>query len=117
MEVWQMGMKLCSDVYQLTTQSGFDKDFGLRDQVRRSAVSIPSNIAEGFDRESVRQFAYFLMVAKGSAGELKTQILIAENLGYINEDQQKNISICIESICKQIRGLIKYLNKNGLWCF
>lgn len=114
MEVWQMAMKLCSDVYNLTNQTnGFDRDFGLRDQVRRSTISIPSNIAEGFDREGIRQFAYFLMVAKGSAGELKTQILIAENLGYIDNKQKENISESIESISKQIRGLIKYLNKKS----
>lgn len=108
-----MGMKLCSDVYILTNQPGFDRDFGLRDQVRRSAISIPSNIAEGFDREGVRQFAYFLMVAKGSAGELKTQIFIAENLGYITAEQQKSISESVESISKQLRGLLKYLNKKS----
>jgi four helix bundle protein len=69
LEVWQAGMNLCLTVYELTNSTEFSKDFALRDQVRKSAISVPSNIAEGFERDSNRQFLYFLVIAKASCGE------------------------------------------------
>lgn len=83
MEVWQFFIELCTDIYRITKTDLFMKDFGLKDQIRRSVVSISSNIAEGSERESVKSFLYFLHIAKGSSAELNTQILIAKNLEYI----------------------------------
>lgn len=83
LEVWKAGMELCSSVYALTNSELFSKDFGLKDQIRRSSISVPSNISEGFERDSKKQFLYFLVIAKGSCGELRTQLKIASNLNYL----------------------------------
>ena len=70
--VWQLAIELTNAIYTITNNNVFNKDFALRDQIRKSAISIPSNIAEGFERNSTNQFLYFLVIAKGSAGELRT---------------------------------------------
>ena len=77
LEVWKRGCKLAVDVYLALKDS---REFGLRDQMNRAAVSIPSNIAEGAERDSVKEFIHFLHIAKGSAAELRTQIYIAEKI-------------------------------------
>ncbi len=79
-EVWQLSRKLVKDIYKITTEPAFSKDFGLKDQIRRCAVSIPSNIAEGYERKSNVEFIRFLYISKGSAGELRTQLYIAYDL-------------------------------------
>ena len=108
-EVWQKAMELCNDVYTLTNLEGFSFDFGLKDQVRRCSFSIPSNIAEGFERDSKNQFIYFLKIAKGSCGELKTQLTIARNLNYINDLTFEEIYEKASITGKQLGGFIKYL--------
>jgi len=72
LDVWKIAMDLCVFVYEVTKQEDFSKDFGLKDQIKRCSVSIPSNIPEGFERNSTNQFLYFSSIAKGSAGELRT---------------------------------------------
>lgn len=109
LEVWQVSMNLVSAIYKITSVSDFSMDFGLRDQIRRSAVSIPSNIAEGFERDSQRQFVYSLLIAKGSCGELRTQLKIANNLQYLNEQDFEQINEKCFSVSKQLAGFIKYL--------
>lgn len=74
LEVWKSAMDLAEMVYKLTNTTELSKDFGLRDQIRRSAVSVPSNISEGFERNANNQFIYFLVIAKGSCGECRTQL-------------------------------------------
>jgi len=109
LEVWKVAMNLCTKIYSLTNQDTFSKDYGLKDQIRRSAVSVPSNISEGYERDSQRQFIYFLVIAKGSCGELRTQLTIANNLKYIDNEKYKNlINECI-SVSKQLAGFINYL--------
>jgi four helix bundle protein len=109
LEVWQASMALCSSVYALSNEESFARDYGFKDQVRRSSVSVPSNIAEGFERDSQRQFIYFLVIVKGSCGELRTQLRIAANLNYIsNEEFEKLNNECI-SVSKQLAGFINYL--------
>ena len=85
---WQYGRALCRDIYRLTGEQPFSRDFALRDQIRRAAISIPSNIAEGFERFRPAEFHQFLSIAKGSLGELRTQLYIAGDIGYINEEAQ-----------------------------
>lgn len=109
MEVWQSSIELCTEVYQITKNELFNKDFGLKDQIRRSSVSISSNIAEGSERESVKSFLYFLYIARGSCAELKTQLLIAKNLDYISLYDFEKIDEKANSIGKQLNGFIKYL--------
>jgi four helix bundle protein len=72
LDVWKINMDLCVFIYDVTKQEDFSKDFGLKDQIRRYYVSIPSNIAEEFERHSTNQFLYFLSIAKGLTGELRT---------------------------------------------
>lgn len=84
LQVWQAEMDLCKHVYRLTNTEAFSRDFGLKDQIRRSVISVPSNISEGFERDAQKQFLYFLAIAKGSCGEVRTQIQLAYELEYIN---------------------------------
>lgn len=109
LEVWQVGMNLCLVVYELTNLIEFSKDFALRDQVRKSAISVPSNIAEGFERDSNKQFLYFLVIAKASCGELRTQLFIAKEQGYITQDNYDELHEKCLSVSKQLKGFINYL--------
>jgi four helix bundle protein len=109
LEVWQAGMNLCLTVYELTNSTEFSKDFALRDQVRKSAISVPSNIAEGFERDSNRQFLYFLVIAKASCGELRTQLFIAKAQHYITAELYNSLFEQCISVSKQLKGFINYL--------
>jgi four helix bundle protein len=110
--VWQNAVKLCDAIYDVTDKNLFAKDYSLKDQIRRSAISIPSNIAEGFERESNRQFVYFLLIAKGSAGELKTQLHISRNRGYISEEEFQKLHDAVSEISKQLGKFISYLRES-----
>lgn len=109
MDVWKKSMELCNKVYTASNQKTFYSDYALRDQVRKSAISIPSNIAEGFERESNNQFIYFLLIAKASAGELRTQIYIAYNCQYIKEETKNDIVNNLIEISKSLSGFVSYL--------
>lgn len=109
LEVWKLAMDLCTEVYLITNLEAFSKDYGLKDQIRRSSVSVPSNIAEGYERDSKNQFLYFLTIAKGSCGELKTQLMIAKNLNYIDEKTYLQLANKSTLTGKQLGGFIKYL--------
>lgn len=111
LEVWQSSMKLAREVYSLTLGDLFSRDFGLKDQIRRSAVSVPSNIAEGFERDAKKQFLYFLTIAKGSCGELRTQLRLAHDLGYFEQDKYEILNNECVSVSKQLGGFINYLTK------
>lgn len=114
LEVWKLAMDLCVKVYELTEISSLSKDFSLRDQIRRSAISIPSNISEGFERNTERQFIYFLVISKGSCGELRTQLDLAYRLKYLDEEQYNSLKNDCLSISKQLSGFMNYLkNKNN----
>jgi len=86
-KAWQEARALAKLVYEVTLAGGLSKDCGLRDQLRRAAVSVGSNIAEGFARSGNREFANFLWIAKGSAAEVQSQLYTAKDVGYISEDQ------------------------------
>ena len=109
MDVWKKSMDLCNKIYIVTNEKKFSNDFALRDQVRKSAISIPSNIAEGFERESNNQFIYFLLIAKASAGELRTQIYIAYNCNYIDNIKKNELIDNLIEISKLLGGFIAYL--------
>ncbi len=83
--VWQMSIDLVQRVYVLTASGLFTKDFGMRDQIRRASVSIPTNIAEGFERLSRKEYLLFLNIAKGSAGEVRSLLRVALEVGYMEE--------------------------------
>lgn len=95
--VWQKAKALSVAVYRVTGSGEFARDFGLRDQIRRAAVSVMSNIAEGFERYSRTEFRHFLSIARGSASEVRSQLHLARELGYIAEADFKMLyDECLE---------------------
>src|SRR5690606_16216856 len=108
LEVWKKAIVLVSDIYRITKSFPKEEVYGITSQIRRSAVSIPSNIAEGAARQTTREFIQFLYIASGSCAELDTQLIIGMNLGYIKENQYNEIIKNVEEIGKMISGLINY---------
>lgn len=111
LEVWQEAASLAVDVYTVSKSGGLTQDFGLRDQLQRAAVSIASNIAEGKERETIAEFIRYLYIAKGSSGELKTQLIIAHRIGYIDEGSTKNLIRSVEQISAKLGALIRTLKR------
>ena len=107
--VWQMGRQLVKDVYALTRKGPFAKDFGLRDQIQRAAVSVPSNIAEGFERDGNKEFVKFLYIAKGSIGEVRSQMYNAFDLGYVTESEMSEVLDAAMRISSGLNSLIRSL--------
>jgi len=113
-EAWKRSRLLTRKVYDCTKQRGFDKDFGLKDQIRRASVSTMSNIAEGFERGGNQEFLQFLATAKGSSGEVRAQLYVALDQGYITQQQFDDMYRDAESISKMVGGFMGYLKKSGL---
>jgi four helix bundle protein len=111
LECWKEGVALAVQIYRVSNQGELAKDFGLRDQIRKSAVSIPSNIAEGKERETVNEFIRFLYIAKGSSGELRTQLIISNKIGYLEDNISRELIERTIKISGMIGNLIKYLKK------
>jgi four helix bundle protein len=86
-----MGIELVKRVYLLTASGLFSRDFGLKDQIRRAAVSIPTNIAEGFERASRKEYLQFLNIAKGSAGEVRSLLYVAFDVGYLQKESYEEL--------------------------
>jgi four helix bundle protein len=107
LKVWQRAKALAVYVYRLTSTGKFSKDYGLRDQIRRASISVPSNIAEGDESGSNKQAVKFFYVAKGSVAELLTQTIIARDIGYITEDEVNFISEECKGISAMLTKLIK----------
>ncbi|KAB1069846.1 four helix bundle protein [Tamlana haliotis] len=107
---WQKARELNSEIYKLTNNNtSFSKDFGLRDQIRRSSISISSNIAEGFERETTKEFIRFLYIAKASAGEFRSQLYLSFDIEYITNEQFEKLKLKVNEVSKLLSGLIKYL--------
>jgi len=111
LEVWQKGMQLAKAIYQLTMSFPSEERFSLTNQMRRAAVSIPSNIAEGHARLSTGEFQRFLSIAMGSVAELETQILLSVELGIITEAISLGTLKQLDDIGKMARGLYRSLSK------
>ena len=107
--VWQKAMDLVELVYQATKQLPKEELYGLTSQVRRSAVSIPSNIAEGQARKSTAEFLNFLSIANGSRAEMETQILLAQRLNYVTTDTAQPILNLSEEVNRLLNGLMNSL--------
>ena len=105
---WQKAHALVIQIYQLTTEDRFSRDFGLKDQIQSAAVSVMSNIAEGFERYSRAEFRQFLSIARGSVAEVRSQIYIARSLNYISEQEFTNVY----SLCRDVGNLIGGLRKS-----
>ncbi|HPD07499.1 MAG TPA: four helix bundle protein [Candidatus Bipolaricaulis sp.] len=108
-ESWKKARELAKEIYVITGTDGFSRDFSLRDQMRRAAVSIVSNIAEGFARQTDREFVQFLYTARGSASEFQSQLYIASDLGYLGGEDFSRLYGMADEVSCLISGFIRYL--------
>jgi len=111
-EVWQKSIGLAVLIYKLTMVEPLSKDYSLKDQIRRASTSVSNNIAEGFEYGNNKQFTRFLRIAKGSLGEVRSQIVVLKRLNYISEEDYQNIYNECKSISKQLYSLINYLDSH-----
>ena len=107
--VWSKSMELVECIYRLTSTFPREEIYGLTNQLRRAAISIPSNIAEGQGRQSTREFLNFLSIARGSLFEVETQVLVANRLQYLQAAQRDNVLSTTQEIGKLLNGLMKSL--------
>ena len=110
-EAWQTARQLTNQIYQLSDQGKFARDYGLRDQMRRAAVSIMSNIAEGFESRTQNMFVEYLGRARGSAGEVRAQLYIAMDQNYLTPVEFKEVFSLAETCSRQIYRFIDYLSR------
>jgi four helix bundle protein len=113
-EAWQRARELTKRIYRITREGAFARDFGLKDQIRDASVSVMSNIAEGFERSGTGEFAQFLAIAKGSAGEVRSELYVALDQEYIDESVFQALSTDAQQISRMISGLMTYLRSSGL---
>jgi four helix bundle protein len=114
LECWKRARALASKLYEVSNAGAFAKDYALRDQIRKAAISVMSCIAEGFERESGdRDFRHFLSMAKGSAGEVRSQLVIALDARHLTEEQFAELSAVSLEVSKLLSGFIAYLDKCG----
>lgn len=111
LEVWQKAMALTKMVYQATMDFPGEEKFGLVSQMRRAAVSIPSNLAEGHARSSTAEFIRFISISMGSVAELETQVILSANLNYLSKEIEQEILSQLDTIGKMLRGLHKSLEE------
>ena len=112
LNIWQKAKEIAVKIYYLTEKDVFKKDFSLKDQLRRAAISVPSNIAEGDERFTNKESIRYLYIANGSIAELITQLLICKDIGYLSG---LNVNILVEeleNLSKMIKTLIKYRMEN-----
>ncbi|MBK7227794.1 MAG: four helix bundle protein [Ignavibacteriales bacterium] len=114
LKVWKDSRILVKSIYQLTSDGKFSKDFGLREQIQRASVSIMNNIAEGFERNNNKEYVKFLGYSKGSAGEVRSMLYVAIDLGYISQDSFSVHYQMAINIITQISNFIKYLKKSSI---
>jgi len=114
LEVWKEARRLTQRIYHLTKDQSFAKDFGLCDQIRRASVSIMSNIAEGFERGGNQEFLQFLYVAKASCGEVRSQVYVALDQGYVASTEADELTNSFKRLSSMISNLITYLRKSGM---
>ena len=112
LEVYKKSMDLVEKIYSTSRLPSFSKDFGLVDQIRRASVSIPSNIAEGMERDGNKELINFLYIAKGSCGEVECQLQIAERLGYIDHPLYTELYNFVVEIAKALGKMILYLKES-----
>ena len=111
LEAWKLSMDLVIEVYRATDSLTNQGMYGLTNQIRRAAVSVPSNIAEGAARQTKKEFANYLHIAQGSLSELDTQVELAGRLGLVDDRVQTSLNEKMERIDKMISGLIRHVSK------
>ena len=111
LNIWKLSKTLCVNIYNNSNEK-YKKDFGFRDQIQRAAVSIMSNIAEGFERGSNKDFIKFLYYSKASCGEVRSLLTLSSELGYLAFPEYNQLHESCIDLSKQISNFIKYLSKN-----
>ncbi len=111
---WQKARELTKEIYHISKQGAFFQDFGLRDQIRRASASVMSNIAEGFERDGSGEFCQFLSIAKGSIGEVKSQLYIAADQRYLDKETFDRLFKLASETGKMTGGLMSYLRSSSL---
>lgn len=109
-EAWKKGRELVKEIYLISEEGRFKKDFALKEQIRRSAISVVSNIAEGFARRTNKEFVHFLYISHGSLAEIEAQLYVALGLGYVDRKKFNSLYNSCYEISKMIMGFIKYLS-------
>ena len=109
---WQKARVLTAEIYKVTTTGDFGRDFGLKNQIQRAAVSVMSNLAEGFERGRPAEFHQFLSVAKASCAELRSQLYVAFDVGYLDENQFKMLMALAQEVARIIGGLRAAVERN-----
>lgn len=112
LDVWKLSFSLCMKIYDVTANFPDSEKFGLSNQMRRAAVSVPSNMAEGAERNSDKDFHYFLGIAKGSLNELQTQVYIAVGRNYLSQEEAEKLDTLINEISKKLFRFMKKLSLN-----
>jgi len=111
LDVWKRSLEFVTDIYKISRNFPKEEIYGITSQIRRSAVSIPSNISEGAARSSDKEFAHFISISLGSIAETETQLIITRNLGYISEVDFNQLEIKLTEIRKLALGLKKFINE------
>ena len=114
LEVWQISRELCEDIFDITSSGEFCKDYGLKDQIRRSSGSVMDNIAEGFERDGNKEFKQFLSYSKGSAGEVRSQLYRALDYKYISVDRFNELYDKAFKISGKLSNLMDYLSRANI---
>jgi four helix bundle protein len=111
LRVWQKGIEFVKQIYLVTGDGELKRDFGLRDQLRRAAVSVPTNIAEGFERSSRKEYLLFLNIAKGSAGEVRSLLRVALEVGYMDQLKYDQLRDAVLTLSRYLSNQIKSLKE------
>jgi four helix bundle protein len=112
-QAWQKARILCCEIYRITGQGHFARDYGLCDQIRRASVSVLSNIAEGFERGGNKEFLNFLSIAKGSVGEVRAQLYVALDADFISKQEFEHLNLLCCEISSLINGFMRYLAQSA----
>lgn len=113
LEIWRLGVQIVGDIYSLTATFPKDEVFGLSSQMKRAAISLPSNIAEGFRRLHSKEYRHFLHISMSSCAELETQITISKELGFITDKKEEELLAKLDLFCKMTMSLSKKLNSRS----
>jgi four helix bundle protein len=112
--VWQKAVQLVTDIYSLTKKFPADERFGIISQLNRASISIPTNIAEGWGRETSKNYLQFLRTSRGSVMEVQTLLIISKNLGFVSQSEFESLSAKVEEVGKILQGLIKSVREKIL---
>ncbi len=112
LRVWQQGIELVKQIYLITKEGEISRDFGLRDQLRKAAVSVPTNVAEGFERYSRKEYINFLNIAKGSAGEVRSLLRVALEVGYLDKQTYFRLYEQAQGLSRMLASQIQAINRS-----